>query len=126
MGELIFVGLGLGGVEDLSARALCALKECDQVFGEFYTSKLIDSTPDDLERVIGKKIVRWCRREVEEEEIVIEAAKNGKVAFVTAGDTMAATTHVDFGAQAVNAYVSEPRMSQDIDLLSTRAGELAE
>ncbi|HEX9961124.1 MAG TPA: hypothetical protein VGB00_09345, partial [Pyrinomonadaceae bacterium] len=31
-----------------------------------------------------------------------------------------------FGAQAVNAYVSEPRMTQDVDLLSTRAGELAE
>jgi hypothetical protein len=33
---------------------------------------------------------------------------------------------VVFGAQAVNAYVPEPRMSQDIDLLSTRASELAE
>ena len=33
---------------------------------------------------------------------------------------------VVFGAQAVNAYVPEPRMSQDIDLLSTRAEELAE
>jgi len=32
---------------------------------------------------------------------------------------------VVFGAQAVNAYVSEPRMSQDIDLLSPRAVELA-
>jgi hypothetical protein len=31
-----------------------------------------------------------------------------------------------FGAQAVNAYVAEPRMSQDIDLVSTRAVELAE
>src|SRR5437773_6215459 len=31
-----------------------------------------------------------------------------------------------FGAQAVNAYVSEPRMTQDIDLLSPRAPELAE
>jgi hypothetical protein len=30
------------------------------------------------------------------------------------------------GAQAVNAYVGEPRMSQDIDLVSTRAAELAE
>ena len=26
-----------------------------------------------------------------------------------------------FGAQAVNAYVSEPRMTQDVDLLSIRA-----
>ncbi len=33
---------------------------------------------------------------------------------------------VVFGAQAVNAYVGEPRMSQDIDLISTRADELAE
>lgn len=33
---------------------------------------------------------------------------------------------VVFGAQAVNAYVTEPRMTQDVDLLSTRAAELAE
>jgi len=33
---------------------------------------------------------------------------------------------VVFGAQAVNAYVDEPRMSQAIDLLSTHAVELAE
>ena len=31
-----------------------------------------------------------------------------------------------FGAQAVNAYVNEPRMTQDIDLISTRAGEFAD
>ncbi len=31
-----------------------------------------------------------------------------------------------FGAQAVNAYVSEPRATQDVDILSTRAKELAE
>ncbi|HNU06636.1 MAG TPA: nucleotidyl transferase AbiEii/AbiGii toxin family protein [Pyrinomonadaceae bacterium] len=30
-----------------------------------------------------------------------------------------------FGAQAVNAYVGEPRMTQDVDLLSTNAGEVA-
>ena len=33
---------------------------------------------------------------------------------------------VVFGAQAVNAYVGEPRMSQGIDLVSTHAAELAE
>jgi hypothetical protein len=33
---------------------------------------------------------------------------------------------VVFGAQAVNAYVDEPRMTQDIDLLSPRAEELAQ
>ena len=33
---------------------------------------------------------------------------------------------VVFGATAVNAYVSEPRMTQDIDLMSPRASELAD
>ena len=33
---------------------------------------------------------------------------------------------VVFGATAVNAYVAEPRMTQDIDLMSLRAAELAE
>jgi hypothetical protein len=31
-----------------------------------------------------------------------------------------------FGAQAVNAYVDEPRMTQDVDIMSPRAAELAE
>jgi hypothetical protein len=31
-----------------------------------------------------------------------------------------------FGAQAVNAYVGEPRMTQDVDLVSPRAADLAE
>ena len=31
-----------------------------------------------------------------------------------------------FGAQAVNAYVSEPRMTQDVDVLSPRAAKVAE
>jgi hypothetical protein len=31
-----------------------------------------------------------------------------------------------YGAQAVNAYVQEPRMTQDVDILSPRAAELAD
>jgi hypothetical protein len=33
---------------------------------------------------------------------------------------------VIFGAQAVNAYVDEPRMTQDVDVLSTTAADFAE
>jgi hypothetical protein len=36
------------------------------------------------------------------------------------------TDAVLFGAQAVNAYVDESRMTQDVDILSPRAAELAE
>jgi hypothetical protein len=31
-----------------------------------------------------------------------------------------------FGAQAVNAYVDQPRMTQDVDILSTRAADFAD
>src|SRR5207253_10071059 len=31
-----------------------------------------------------------------------------------------------YGAQAVNAYVEEPRMTQDVDIASVRGEELAE
>ena len=54
MGELLFVGLGLGGVDDLSVRALRELKGCDQIFVEFYTSRLIDASLDDLARRSAK------------------------------------------------------------------------
>lgn len=101
MGELLFVGLGLGGAEDMSVRALSALKECDVVYGEFYTSRLIDSDLRQLEAFIGKRIKRLDRVDVEEGEELISAAKEKKVAFVTAGDTMAATTHVDLRLQAL-------------------------
>jgi diphthine synthase len=85
----------------MSVRALNALKACDLVYGEFYTSKLIDSDLGQLEKYIGKAIKRLDRVDVEEGEELIDAAKSKKVAFVTAGDTMAATTHVDLRLQAI-------------------------
>ncbi len=101
MAELIFVGLGLGGVRDMSLRALEELRSCDKVFGEFYTSKLIDSSVRELESLIGKEVQLMDRAAVEEGEEVIQAARTMKVAFVSAGDTMAATTHVDIRLRAI-------------------------
>ncbi|MDD1755361.1 MAG: diphthine synthase [Methanomassiliicoccales archaeon] len=85
----------------MSVRALNALKSCDAVYGEFYTSRLIDSDLAQLEGFIGKRIKRLDRVDVEEGEELIEAAKTERVAFVTAGDTMAATTHVDLRLRAM-------------------------
>ena len=105
MAELIFVGLGLGGVEDMSLKALEELRSCDRIFGEFYTSKLIDSDLGGLERLVGKKVSLMDRAAVEEGEEVIEAARTMKVAFVCAGDTMAATTHLDIRLQAMEENI---------------------
>ncbi|MDI3483071.1 MAG: diphthine synthase [Candidatus Methanomethylophilaceae archaeon] len=100
MGELLFVGLGLSGVDGMTVKALRELQGCDIIYGEFYTSNLLGAGKEELEEVIGKKVILLDRSEVEETEKVIEAAKERKVAFVTAGDTMAATTHIDLRIRA--------------------------
>jgi diphthine synthase len=105
MAELIFVGLGLGGAQDMSLRALEELRSCDRIYGEFYTSKLIDSSVRDLEQQIGKEVRLMDRTAVEEGEEVIEAARTMKVAFVCAGDTMVATTHVDIRLRAIEEKI---------------------
>ncbi|MCQ2071166.1 MAG: diphthine synthase [archaeon] len=98
--ELIFVGLGLSGVDGMTVKALNALKECDKIYAEFYTSNLNGAEASDLEAVIGKPITVVYRSEVEEGHSIIDDAKTMRVAFVTAGDTMLATTHVDLRIQA--------------------------
>lgn len=101
MGHLIFVGLGLSRPQDMSVRALRALRECDEVFAEFYTSRLIDATAEELEEFIGRPVTVLRRAEVEEGDVIIEAARRGRAAFMVAGDPMSATTHVDLRLRAV-------------------------
>lgn len=100
MGELIFAGLGLSGTDGMTVKALNALKTCDVIYAEFYTSTLIGTDLKELENVLGKKINMLHRMQVEEEDMIIESAKTQRVGFVTAGDTMTATTHVDLMIQA--------------------------
>ena len=63
--ELIFVGLGLSGTDGMTVKALEALKTCDKIYAEFYTSFLIGTKPEDLEKAIGKKIHVLYRGQVE-------------------------------------------------------------
>ncbi|HTY47631.1 MAG TPA: diphthine synthase [Methanomassiliicoccales archaeon] len=123
MGELVFVGLGLGTVQDMSLRALEELKSCDLVFGEFYTSKLIDSDVKALEALIGKRIKMLERAEVEEGEEVVEEARSKRVAFVTAGDTMAATTHVDLRLHAIELGIAT-RLVHGVSIFTACASAL--
>ncbi len=98
--ELVFVGLGLSGVDGMTVKALEALRGCDRIYAEFYTSVLIGAGPADLEKAIGRKVKVLYRPQVEEGDDVVNDARTMRVGFVTAGDTMSATTHVDLRIQA--------------------------
>lgn len=55
------------------------------------------------------------------EPLPLATIQNAVIDFLRGRDDV-----VLFGAQAVNVYVNEPRATQDVDLMSTRAAELAE
>jgi hypothetical protein len=61
------------------------------------------------------------REIVMKEPLPLTTIQNAVIDFVRGRDDA-----VLFGAQAVNVYVNEPRATQDVDLLSTRAAGLAE
>ena len=61
--ELIFVGLGLSGTDGMTVKAMNALRECDRIYAEFYTSVLIGTKPEDLEAAIGIGYARLWYKE---------------------------------------------------------------
>ena len=93
------IGLGLFDVTNMSLKAINVLKEVDIVYAEFFTSRLMGSNLKAIEDIIGKKINVLVRNEVEEDSPFIEEAKNKKVALITGGDPLIATTHSDFLVQ---------------------------
>jgi diphthine synthase len=102
LNELVFIGLGLYDEKDISLRGFEELKEADAVFAEFYTSLMPGLSVQKLEEMIRKKVKVVSRRVLEEEDgqIIFEAAKKGKAAFLVQGDPMIATTHVDLRISA--------------------------
>ncbi|NLL95425.1 MAG: diphthine synthase [Thermoplasmatales archaeon] len=102
---LVFVGLGLSGIGGMTVDGLEALRACDRIYAEFYTSKLIDTDLSELAEAIGKELTPVTREQVEEGRFIVLEAKKSRVGFVAAGDTMAATTHLDLRIQAAEEGV---------------------
>ena len=84
---LIFAGLGLYDLDDISIKGFNAIKEADLVFLEAYTSILSGTTPEEMRKRYGKEIIILKRQDVEQEpEPILDAAEKGNVVFLTGGD----------------------------------------
>jgi len=105
-GRLVFIGLGLYDETDVSLKGIEELKHCDEVFAEFYTTKLGRFDTQSFEQLIGKKITILSREETEKGDRIIDAATHNSVAFLTGGDPMIATTHVDLRLRAMKQNIS--------------------
>lgn len=104
MGELWFVGAGLGDERDLSLRALDTLKGCDRLFAEEYTALLAPGSLDRLAAMVGRPVERLDRAAVESGEPILRAlAARQRTALLVAGDPFVATTHVALRVAAEQA-----------------------
>ncbi|WP_137283319.1 diphthine synthase [Halorussus salinisoli] len=98
---LTFVGLGLYDERSITVEGRDALRDADSVFAEFYTSKLLGATVSDLEAYHDTDIEVRDRAGVEQDpEAILRAGEDGDAVFLTAGDTMISTTHVDLRLRA--------------------------
>lgn len=100
-GKLVFAGLGLYDEQDISLKAMQELKDCDQVYAEFYTSKPGRFDRQSFENTIGKTINVLSRQDTEQGDRILAAAATNHVVFLTSGDPMIATTHIDLRLRAI-------------------------
>ncbi|KAL0584859.1 hypothetical protein ABG067_005303 [Albugo candida] len=93
---LYIIGLGLGDENDITLRGLQAVKECQKIYLEYYTS-LLGVDPTKLSDLYDREITIADRDSVElEADEILKHAKDGNsAAFLVVGDPLCATTHTD-------------------------------
>ncbi|XP_050439421.1 diphthine methyl ester synthase [Adelges cooleyi] len=89
------VGLGLGGVKDITVRGLEIVRNAERVYLESYTSIL----PEDklkLETFYEKPLIEADREMVEQSaDEILDSAHEKDVVLLVVGDPFGATTHAD-------------------------------
>jgi diphthine synthase len=121
---LNFVGLGVD--RSLSLKSLDVLRQCDEIFFETYTSPPPDNDPleKEISSATNGKIVRKVGRAfVESGSEILAAASTKKVALLSSGDPMVATTHQELRTRATQRGVAT-RVIHGSSILCSLPGEL--
>jgi diphthine synthase len=118
---LTFIGLGLFDEHDISLKGLEAIREADLVYVEFYTSCLMGTSLEKMEKLYGKKVCLLSREEVEQNPEWLIEAKDRNICFLTGGDTMVSTTHVDLRLRAQQLGI-ETRLIHGASIASAVSG----
>ncbi|WNY25044.1 diphthine synthase [Methanolapillus millepedarum] len=118
---LTFIGLGLFDEKDISLKGLEAVLAADLIYVEFYTSRLMGTTLERMESLYKKPVHLLLREDVEQNPDWMLAAKDQNVVFLTGGDTMASTTHVDLRIRAHDLGI-ETRLIHGASIISAVYG----
>ncbi|PVU88794.1 hypothetical protein BB561_005689 [Smittium simulii] len=97
---LYIIGLGLADEYDITLKGLNAIKQCERVYLEAYTSMLLVGQ-ERLESLYEKKVIIADREMVEQQsDEILQNADKINVAFLVVGDPFGATTHTDLVLRA--------------------------
>ncbi|WP_423751435.1 diphthine synthase [Salinirarus marinus] len=119
---LTFIGLGLYDERSITVEGREALRAADRAFAEFYTSHLVGASVADLEAYHGVDVEVRDRAGIERNPgPILDAAEDTDVAFLTAGDTMISTTHVDLRLRAEERDI-ETRLIHGVTAQSAASG----
>jgi len=99
---LYIIGLGLNK-EGITQEGLSAIGKCAKIYLEGYTVDF-PYLVEELEKIIGKKIVKLVREDVEGDKLVREAGKED-IALLVYGSPLFATTHTSLIMDAKKAGI---------------------
>ena len=98
---LTFVGLGLFDLGDVSVRGLACIRNAEYIFLEYYTSRLAGCSLEAMESLYGRPVQLLSRTDVEVDPgPLLTCAARSDVVFLTGGDPMVSTTHIDLRIRA--------------------------
>ncbi|OPY52165.1 MAG: Diphthine synthase [Methanosaeta sp. PtaU1.Bin060] len=118
---LVFIGLGLYDEKDISVKGLEQLLAADEIYAEFYTSRLMGSSHEKLESFFGRQIRLLSREDVEGDPIWLEEAREKVVAFLVGGDPMVSTTHLDLRLRALDMGI-ETKVIHSSSIVTAASG----
>lgn len=100
---LTFVGLGLYDERSITIRGREAIAAADRIVAEEYTSRLVGTDLDNLAEYHDTEIEALDRDGVEiDPSDILDDAATRSVVFLTGGDPMISTTHVDLRLRAID------------------------
>lgn len=98
---LYLIGLGLSHESDITVRGLKIVRKCKRVYLEAYTSILMASDKEGLEKYYGREVILADRELVESgSDDILAGGQEDDIAFLVVGDPFGATTHTDLVIRA--------------------------
>ncbi|MDA4111093.1 MAG: diphthine synthase [Thaumarchaeota archaeon] len=103
---LYFAGLGIE--QSLTLKSVFAMKKCEKIYYETYTSPVInEAVQKELFEQFGASRVELVKRTfVEDGRKILETASHADTALICSGDPMIATTHQELRTRAIKGGIA--------------------